>query len=137
MPISFQRLSIPSPPLTSLTQSRTLSATLMGTITIGGCTLLTIQRGWEVVEQEEALVGTPSLPPAQEGVDAPYLATRFLFLLAEELHKSQLIHIVKRLSRIFNRFSAHHHGHYLMKRQSLLSCLTWLETQQKTSHIII
>ena len=60
----------------------------MATVTAGGSTLPTIQRGLVPIEREEALVGTPLPMPVQEAVDAPSPATRFLSLLHEELRPS-------------------------------------------------
>ena len=63
----------------------------MATVAAGGSVLPTIQRGLEPIEQEEALVGSPPPVPAEEAVDAPSPATRFLSLLHEELRPSSYI----------------------------------------------
>ena len=57
----------------------------MATVTAGGTTLLTIQRGLEPIEHKHVPVG--SLPPVPV-VDAPSPTTRFLSLLHETLRPS-------------------------------------------------
>ena len=63
----------------------------MATVTAGGSALPTIQRGLEPVEREEAPVGIPLPMPMQEEVNTPSPATRFLWLLHEELRPSSYV----------------------------------------------
>ena len=60
----------------------------MATVTAGGTTLPTIQRGLEPIEHEHSPVGSPPPAPVPEGADAPSPATRFLSLLHKELRPS-------------------------------------------------
>ena len=81
-----------STPFLLFTRSPPIKDTLchpyMAMIAAGGTTLPMIQRGLEPVECEHMPVGGPPPVPVPVGVDTPSLATRFLFLLHEELRPS-------------------------------------------------
>ena len=92
MPISFHRLLHPFPAIDEAHPVQdSLSHPYVATVTVGGTALPMIQRGLEPIECEHVPVGSPPPAPVPEGVDAPSPATRFLFLLHEELRPSSYI----------------------------------------------